>query len=139
MMPSWPTELSKPLSDAFQRQRGESRNVTRSEQGPPRVRRSTSKATETVQIALYLTHDQLARFHRFHDEECDDGALPFLMPGWGKRNQPMLTAEGLRLLTDDDTPILIDDTWPCLFGQSRPNEVVMGLEWRLTVDVVILP
>jgi len=138
-MPSWPTELLAPLRDAFQRQRGENRMLTRSDQGPPRVRRSASKSTETVQIAIYCTADHLARFHRFHDEECADGSLPFLVPGWGKIDLGLLTDEGEELLTDEDVPILIDDTWPCLFGQSRPNEVSMGVEWRVSFDMVILP
>lgn len=139
MMPSWPAELSRPLADAFQRQRGENRRISQGDQGPPRVRRGMSKSVDTVQIALYLSYDQKARFYRFHDEETEEGALPFLMPGWAKQDQNLLTVDGLYLTDENDVPLLLDDTWPCLFGQSRPNDVVMGVEWRVTFDVIILP
>lgn len=138
-MPSWPTELLRPLVEGFQQGREDNRLIARSDRGPPRVRRGMSKATQAVGVAFYVTHDQRARFDRFYDEETDIGALPFLVPAWGVDNHDLLTGDGLNLLTHDDVPLLIASTWVCLFGQTAPSVVPMGLEWRISFDLVILP
>jgi hypothetical protein len=138
-MPSWPVELKKPLSDGFQQAREDNRRIMRAERGPPRIRRGSSKAAEAVSVAFYCSHDQRARFDRFHIEETEEGALPFLVPAWGVDNHDLLTADGLNLLTHDDVPLLIASTWVCLFGQTMPSVVAMGLEWRVSFDLVILP
>lgn len=138
-MPSWPVELKKPLADGFQQAREDNRRLLRAERGPPRVRRGSSKASEAVSVAFYLSHDQRARFDRFHIEETEEGALPFLVPAWGVDNHDLWTADGLNLLTHDDVPLLIASTWVCLFGQTMPSVVAMGVEWRISFDLVILP
>jgi hypothetical protein len=122
-MPSWPVELKKPLSDGFQQAREDNRRIMRAERGPPRIRRGSSKAAEAVSVAFYCSHDQRARFDRFHIEETEEGALPFLVPAWGVDNHDLLIAS----------------TWVCLFGQTMPSVVAMGLEWRVSFDLVILP
>lgn len=138
-LPSWPTELLRPLVDGFQHAKQDNRIIARSERGPPRVRRGMSKATEAVSVAFYCSDDHKARFERFHVEETDVGALPFLVPSWIVDNHDLLTAEGLNLLDHEGTPLLIAGTWVCLFGQSAPSTVPMGLEWRVSFDLVILP
>ena len=138
-MPSWPSELLRPLVDGFQQGREDNRLIARADRGPPRVRRGMSKATEAVGVAFYCSADQRARFDRFHIDETELGALPFLVPGWGIDNHDRLAAEGLNLLTHEDVPLLIAATWVCLFGQTTPSVVPMGLEWRISFDLVILP
>jgi hypothetical protein len=138
-MPSWPTELLRPLVDGFQQAPEDTRRFIRADRGPPRVRRGSSKATEAVGVAFYCTDDQKARFERFRIEETDLGALPFLVPSWVVDNHDLLTADGLNLLNHEDTPLLIAGTWVCLFGQTMPSTVPMGLEWRISFDLVILP
>jgi hypothetical protein len=138
-MSSWPQELRKPLTEGFQQGREDNRLLSRAERGPPRVRRGMSKATEAVGVAFHVSHDHRARFNRFYDEETDQGALPFLVPSWGIDNHDLMTAGGLNLLDHEDTPLLIAATRVCLFGQSMPTVVPMGLEWRISFDLVILP
>ena len=139
MMPSWPTELERPLRDGYQRQRGDNRRMTQAEQGPPRVRRGRSKSIQTVPMSFYLSYDQEARFQRFYVEETEEGALPFLIPNWGTDGSELLTPSGLSLTDHEDTPLLIAATWVAMFGESVPNTDPMGVEWRVSFNLVILP
>ena len=138
-MPSWPSELLRPLVDGFEQAKQDNRIIARSDRGPPRVRRGMSKVAEAVSVAFYCTDDHKARFDRFHIEETELGAWPFLVPSWVTDNHELLTADGINLLDHEDTPLLIAATWVCLFGQSMPSVVPMGLEWRISFDLVILP
>lgn len=98
-----------------------------------------SKAAQAVGVAFFVSHDQRGRFDRFFDDETEQGALPFLVPSWGIDNVGLLAADGLDLLTHEDAPLLIAATWVCMFGQTMPSVVPMGLQWRISFDLVILP
>ena len=136
---SWPSEIVAPLVDGFQQGREDNRLIARSDRGPPRVRRGMSKAAQAVSVAFYVDRDKRSRFERFFNDETEQGTVPFLVPSWGIDNQNLLTADGINLLDHEDTPLLIAATWVCLFGQSMPSVVPMGLEWRISFDLVILP
>ncbi len=54
----------------------------------------------------------------------------------------MLGAALLRcrpLLTGAGVPILLAARWLCLFGDTPPSEVVVGVEFRISFSVSVMP
>ena len=138
-LPSWPTELERPLRDGFSQQIGDNRRRQKADQGPPRMRRSTSKAIETIGMSFMATADLRDRFWRFYREEVGSGALPFLVPDWGRDGLVLWDSSGIVLTDEDGTPLLIAATWVCVFGDRLPGDVPVGVEWRIQFDLVVLP
>ncbi|WMT85560.1 hypothetical protein NO932_11540 [Pelagibacterium sp. 26DY04] len=138
-LPAWPPELYRPLVDGFQRGTGDNRRFGQFDNAPPTVRRGTSKATESVSVSFVCSYDQKARFERFYDDECKEGAAVFTMPAWDSDGVYVLTADGIHLLDHEDDPLLVTSTWACLFGQGGATVTPFGLDWKVAFELVILP
>lgn len=138
-LPSFPTELLRPLSDGWRKQRGESRRRAAGDQGPTRTRRGISKAADAVQVSFICDHDQMARFDRFYDEDTSEGALPFLITDFATDGDWLITADGEILTDDEDNPLTIASTLVCLFGEQLPATVPIGAHWQVSFILTVLP
>lgn len=138
-LPSYPSELPKPLSDSYQVGRGDGRIVTRNDAGPANVRRRFSSVVNTVQFSTFLSRAQLSRFDRFYDEDTKGGSLPFLLPDPGLDGWALLTDEGLPLLTDEGLPLLVAETWLVMFGSKLPVVTNKALYWTVSFELSVLP
>jgi hypothetical protein len=54
--------------------------------------------------------------------------------GW-----PLLDATGQPLLDGQGRPLLRAGTWLCLWGDQLPVETILGIEFRKTFSVVVMP
>ena len=138
-LPTFPTELVKPVADGWRQQRGESRRRAGGDQGPPRTRRGISKAADVVQMSFICDHDQRARFERFYDEDTAEGALPFLIPDFATDGDMLMTADGALLTDDEDNPLLIASTLVCMFGEQLPGYAPIGAHWQVSFILTVLP
>ena len=138
-LPRFPTELLRPLSDGWRKQRGESRRRAAGDQGPTRTRRGISKAADAVQVSFILNHDEMARFDRFYDEDTAEGALPFLIPDFATDGDWLMTADGEILTDDEDNPLMIASTLVCQFGEQLPSTVPIGAHWQVSFILQMLP
>ncbi len=50
---------------------------------------------------------------------------------WHLIGRPLLTGAGM--------PILLAARWLCLFGDTPPSEVVVGVEFRISFSVSVMP
>jgi hypothetical protein len=54
--------------------------------------------------------------------------------GW-----PLLDQDGAPLTTEGDVPILLAETWLCLFGDRLPAASIAGLHFRVSMTILVLP
>lgn len=137
-LPVFPPELPRPSRQGYQVALGDGRTKRREDAGPPNVRRRFSAVADMVSLQITVTRAGLARFQRFYDEELGKGSRPFLMPDPGSDGWALLTDEGDPLLTEEGAPILVSETWICIIGQT-PAWVPVGVEWRVSFDVAVMP
>lgn len=138
-LPFYPPELPKPERAGYQFSRGDGRSRTQEDRGPFNVRRRFSAVANAVAFSTILTRAELARFDRFFDEEVAGGSLPFLMPDPATDGWALLTDEGVPLLTDEGVPLLLAETWVCLFGAQLPAARPVGVQFRVTFEIAVMP
>lgn len=136
---SWPKELPRPMREGYQSSPGEGRQKKRNDAGPPSYRRRTSSIPKFVSMTLDVSRNELARFERFYEEEVSDGSLPFLMPDPTTTGWPLLTTDGRNLTDHLGRPLLMEKSWLCLFGDTLPSQTVIGVRFRLSFQVVVMP
>jgi hypothetical protein len=139
MIPEWPPELPRPMRDSYQQTAGEARLMKKNDSGPPGTRRRFSSVADTVSMTVDLSRNQLARFDRFYNEEVAQGSKPFRIMDASLSGQRLLTDEEVPILTDDGHPILIEETWLVLFGQQLPSRSVIGVRWRVSFQLSVMP
>lgn len=139
MVAVYPSELPPPLQDDYQQARGEGRYRSNADAGPPNVRTRFSAVADTVAFSTMLDRAERARFDRFYIEEIKRGALPFYLPDPGTDGWAALTYDGEPILTYDGDPVLMAESWLCLMGARLPVMTVIGLSWRVSFEVTVLP
>ena len=137
MILQWPSVLPKPDRNSWQNTLQDGRRKAQPEAGPPRYRRRISNPAQLVQMSLTLDRDQREVFDAFY-RDCGNGTGLFYMPdpttdGWG-----LYTSDGQPLLSGD-VPILLSARWLCSWGDQMPSETVIGVEFRKSFSVVVMP
>ena len=139
MIAVWPSELPRPERNSWQNQSQEARRMTQSDIGPPRYRRRFSGVPKLVTMTVMLDRNQRAIFDNFYKHDCAWGSHRFWMPDPTTEGWPLFTASGQQLFTHDGRPILMGGRWLCAWGDQPPAETVIGLEFRKSFPVVVLP
>lgn len=139
MIASWPEELPRPDRNGWQRTAGEGRRRSQRDGGPPKVARRYSLVPDLVSMTIDVTRSEKARFDRFYRDELRRGTLPFLMPDPTTSGWQLLTGDEVPLVTDAGVPLLLEETWVCLFGENLPTETVYGVRFRISFDIAVMP
>ena len=139
MIASWPSELDPPMRQGFEQAFGEGRLITRSEGGPPSLRGRFSSTPDIVALTLDLSRNELARFDRFWAEEIGRGALPFLMENPTTFGIHLADETGAWICDEAGNPILVYDVWICQIGTQLPARTVIGVRWRLSLRLAVMP
>ncbi|WP_283177496.1 hypothetical protein [Gemmobacter sp. 24YEA27] len=139
MIAVWPSSLPRPERDSWQRQSQEARRKTQADMGPPRYRRRFSGVPKLVTLSVLLDRNQRAVFDNFFEDACAQGALRFWMPDPTTEGWSLLTSGGAPLLTSAGVPILMAGRWLCAWGDQLPVETVVGIEFRKSFSIVVLP
>jgi len=142
-VPSWPEELPRPERNSWSAQQQDSRLKRRSDAGPPGWRRRFSSAARLVSLSIVVSRDERAVFDNFLADTTQDGVTPFWMPDPTTDGWPLFTSDGAPLLIsggpDDGKPVLMAAQWLCMFGDQMPVETIVGVSFRLTFSVAVLP
>ena len=136
---AWPLDLPKPARDSWQSKRQDSRQKRSSENGPPGYRRRFSSVAREVSMSVTLTRSQKAVFDNFYDHDTKHGSLLFTMPDPTTDGWQMLTSDGTPVHDPEGNPSLLSAQWLCLFGETVPTETVIGIEFRITFSVTVMP
>lgn len=135
----WPAELPKPERNTYQSQFQDPRQKRPRDDGPPSYRRRFSKAARLVSMSVLLTRAQKARFDDFLVVDTKMGSLPFTMPDPTKDGWALLDEAGAPVLDDQGAPVLLSGEWLCKFGDAMPTETVIGIEFRISFPIVVMP
>jgi hypothetical protein len=134
----WPAELPPPTRNDYSLSLGDNRRFTQGDAGPPRLKGNRSKPTNQVAMSIIVSRNGRARFERFlHD--TDNGALPFLIPDHGTHGWGLATEDGAALLTEDGAPMVLDAWFTCRFGQQMPGLTPVGVEWKISFNLLVYP
>lgn len=139
MIQTWPVDLPRPERPSWQMTTQEARQKTQAELGPPRYRRRISKPARLVTMSLLLDRDQRAVFDQFFHVDCDEGTSLFYMPEPTTDGWDLLADDGSLLLDADDQPLLTGGVWLCAWGDQLPVETLLGVEFRKTFSIQVLP
>lgn len=137
--PIWPEALPRPERSSWQAGRQDTRLKRRSDAGPVSYRRRFSSASRPVTLSVILDRDLKAVFDNFYFEEIAEGASLFWMPDPTTDGWPLLLDDGSPFLTEAGVPILLGETWLVTMGDSLPAETVIGVEFRITFSVEVMP
>jgi len=139
-IPVWPAELpQRVLVEGYSERTRDGRLFSATSAGPPKVRRRFSAAVMPVAAAIYASWDQKARFERFWAEDTSGGTLPFIMPDQSRDQVPLLASSGESLTTESGITILIVAKWLALFAREPPQITPMGVRFRISFQLEILP
>lgn len=138
-LPVFPPILDRPLREGFSIASGEARRLFEPEAAPVQPRARYSRVAKPVSMSLITDRNGLAIFNRFYEVTLINGALPFLMPDPITDGWPLLTADGFPLLTGAGQPILLAATWVCLFGKNLPMRVPVGVGFRISFSLGVMP
>lgn len=139
MIAVWPETLPRPERSSWQLQAQDPRLKRQADAGPPSYRRRFSSVARTVTLSLILTRLQRGVFDAFYEEDCGWGSSLFWMPDPTTDRWPLLTPDGVPLLTGAGAPLLMSALWLCRWGDQMPTETVVGIEFRKSFSVVVLP
>ncbi|MBW8447267.1 MAG: hypothetical protein K0M49_16725 [Arenimonas sp.] len=109
------------------------------EAGPPGYRRRFSGVPEAVSLSILVDRNNKAVFDNFRKDLTKQGSLPFWMPDATTDGIPLLTPTGAPLLTGAGEPILMSARWLCLFGEQLPASTIVGVEFRISFSVMVMP
>lgn len=138
-VPFWPADLPPPEKDNWQKSRQESRVKRNAEAGAPGYRRRFSSAAKQVNLSIIVNRSRKAVFDLFFEETTANGSMPFYMPDPTTDGWKLYAGNGQPLLTSAGKQILLAKRWLCLFGDSLPGETVVGLEFRMSFSVWVMP
>lgn len=136
---TWPPQLPRPERSTWNLTRQDARRKLRSDAGPPRYRRRMSAVAQLVSLSILVNRDGKAIFDRFYDHECEDGTLLFRMPDPTTDGWALLTEIDAPVLATDNLYLLLPETWLCAWGDQPPSETVVGVEFRISFSVVVMP
>lgn len=136
---TWPAALPPPERDTWNFTRQDGRLRSQRDAGPPRYRRRFSATGRLVSLSMVVSRDGKAIFDRFYDVITAGGSTLFWMPdpttdGWG-----LLTETPEFILTGDGLPILLGERWLCSFGDQVPSDTVLGIDFRISFSLVVMP
>ncbi len=137
--PIWPSSLPRPERQTWQAQLQDARQKRQSEAGPPAYRRRFSSVARLVQLSVLLDRTQKTVFDRFYEDTCAFGSTLFYMPDPTTDGWPLTTEAGEPLLTGAGDPLLAAAHWRGMWGDSVPVESLVGLEFRKTFSIVVMP
>ena len=141
--PMWPLTLPRPERDSWSVAPQDGRLQRRSDAGPPGFRGRFSARARTVNMSVLLDRDQRAVFERFFEDDTGAGANLFWIPDPTTDGWALLTSDGLPLLVaggpDDGKPILLARMWLVTFGRNLPTEAIVGVQFRMTFSVEVMP
>jgi hypothetical protein len=113
----WPSTLPQfVLRDGYQSGTGDGRLRSQTESNIAKLRRRFSAVPRPLSVKVHMTAAQFATLKTFVEDTLEGGVLPFQFP----------SSEG-------------GDPLICQFGQNMPNWVPQGIDWIVTMDLVILP
>ncbi|MGE6741715.1 hypothetical protein ACQKGC_15690 [Allorhizobium pseudoryzae] len=135
----WPTDLPKPERNTWSASYTDPRLRRAAEAPTPAYRRRFSSVARPVQLSMLLDRNLKAVFERFYEETTAYGSLPFYMPDPTTDGWALLASDGRPLLTSAGVPLLLAARWLCLFGDTPPSEVVVGVEFRISFSVSVMP
>lgn len=138
-VPTWPSELPRPERSSWQRSRQDSRLKRNAETGAPGYRRRFSSAASHVGLSVLLDRNGKAKFDEFYDDTTKAGSQPFYMRDPTTDGWKLYAADGRPLLTADGRQILLSKRWLCLFGDDMPAETIVGMEFRMSFSVWVMP
>jgi hypothetical protein len=139
MIQIWPAELPRPERSTWQMVPQEARRKSRSDAGPTTYRRRFSAVARMVTLSVLLSRNEKAVFDRFFHETCAEGSSLFYMPDPTTEGWALLSSDGSPILTDAGLPLLLAGRWLCSWGDSLPTEAVVGIEFRKSFSVVVMP
>ncbi len=139
MIAIWPDSLPLPERDTWQLQPQDARRKRQSDAGPPAYRRRFSSVARTVTLSLLLSRDQKAVFDTFFHGDCAEGSHLFTMPDPTTDGWPVLSSDGEALLAAPGVPLLLSARWLCAWGDATPTETLVGIEFRKSFSVVVMP
>ncbi|MBN8294739.1 hypothetical protein JI664_22405 [Rhodobacter sp. NTK016B] len=135
----WPATLPRPERDTWQAQPQEARRKRQPDNGPPAYRRRFSSVARMVSLSVLLTRDEKAVFDHFYHSVCAEGAAQFYLPDPTTDGWELLSSDGETLLTRWDNPVRLSARWLCLWGDTPPAETLLGIEFRKSFSVVVMP
>lgn len=138
-IPFWPSVLPRPERDTWAKSPGEARVKKRSEAGPPAYRRRFSAVPKTVRLSMMISRAHKAIFDDFFENVTSYGSRLFYMPDPTTDLWALLDDQGNQILTESGSPILLSAVWLCFFGDDQPAETVVGMRFRITFSVVVMP
>lgn len=139
-IPTWPTDLPKPLRSAWGEQRQDARRRRAADYGPQRYARRFTAVPVQQQLKLIIDHELEGVLDAFYREDLAEGALPFWMPDARRDGIPLLDEDGTPLLYEDDEPILCDRLMLCLWGDEPPLKApIKGTEVEVSFSIWDLP
>lgn len=138
-IPVWPDTLPKPERNTWQSAPMEARLKRNPETGPPGYRRRFSGVPRSVSLSILVGRSGKAEFDDFYNNTTKAGSLPFYMPDPVTDGWPLLYSDGSPLLADDGTPLLMAANWLCLFGDQLPTDTIVGVEFRISFSVTVMP
>lgn len=138
-IPTWPVDLPRPERDTWQKSPQESRVKKNTEVGTPGYRSRYSSVPDQANLSILISRDGKAIFDKFYQIDTARGSQPFYMPDPTTDGWLLLGADGEALLTETGAPILLAGIWLCMFGDNRPTEAVVGLEFRISFSVWVMP
>ena len=116
MMPVWPASLPIHADrDGFSYVHGDARRPSQTDAGNARQRRRLSFVPDSVRFTMQMTLAQRRTVHAFFEDDLKDHILPFRFPA---QPQP--------------------GTWTVQIGQSMPSWTLVGIKWRLGLELVVL-
>jgi hypothetical protein len=135
----WPAELPRPERNTWQRTTTDPRLKRPNDSAVPSYRRRFSAVAKPVSMSILISRAQKAVFDQFYEETTRFGAKPFYMPDPTTDMWPLLDDTGNPILTDDGQIILLGEQWLVIFGDQPPSEAVVGVQFRISFSVTVMP
>lgn len=136
---TWPSELDRPERDTFSEAWADPRMKRRGETGGPRYRRRFSAVPKMVSMSLFCSRMQKGVFDRFFEQDCNFGSRLFWMPDPTTDGWPLLTPDGKYLLNENGVKLLMSAQWLCVFGDDVPVSKPVGINFRISFSIAVLP
>ncbi|WP_455270301.1 hypothetical protein [Rhizobium herbae] len=111
----------------------------RTDTGPNGYRGRFSSVAELVNLSILVSRNGKAIFDNFYRYDTKRGTKPFYMADPTTHGWALLTSSGAPLLTNTGAPILLAAQWLCLFGDQLPAEAIVGVSFRISFSVVVMP
>lgn len=136
---TWPPELNRFEREPYQAQPQDPRRARQGNSGPPGYGRGFSSYATQVSLSLICTRAEKALFDNFWRIDLAAGSLPFRMRDPVTDGWHLLDSTGQSILDGDGTPLLISETWLCLWGDAPTESVVEQVKFRKTFTVWVMP